>query len=273
MDSKTSMWTPLMIACSQRNFTITEYILNHGANPEYKYGFDSAIKYAISSNSIECVKLLLETNKVDVNDTVVDNGLSLLSYACKLSYESIVEYHLSKGASVNSMTCYKDTYQINANDYLSKDSFITPLHFAYYNGSFNIIQTLVKYNADIHSLTFNEYLSYHYPCMSNNPDLIKILEYFLKNNESLIERTIDNKTILSRFNKLLCVMSINNYSESNSFVYLSNFHKIQNHSRFITAFSFLFENEQNVYICVVSSVHTERFDTFIFYFFELRKNC
>ncbi len=165
-------WTPLCMA-AMRNAAITEFLLSKGANPnpheiEKKdncpcAGFETPLHFAIRSDSIQTVKVLVNSGAlINVTD---EDGVTPLHLAVSNCNHEIVTHLLEKGAYINLKENKYGRTEIHtavvkgqkdivdqligagAKADIKDDEGKTPLDHARYHGFINIAALLEKHNA------------------------------------------------------------------------------------------------------------------------------
>ena len=132
-------WIPtdndeIMAQCAARDcFENLKYLLEKGVNPNSKYREDSMLIWAIQSENVEIVKLLVESG-ADINGVNDEEETPLLK-AAPVGLTKIVEYLLSHGGDV-------------AIDKTSSRGY-TPVYIASCYGCADVVKLLLERGADI----------------------------------------------------------------------------------------------------------------------------
>lgn len=94
--------TPFFMACASNSYEAAEYLLQKGADVNYKVkaaGNQTPIRFACKSGSIKLVKLLLE-NKAELHNCP-DDCITPLIQAARSNHIELVKFLIEKGAEVN----------------------------------------------------------------------------------------------------------------------------------------------------------------------------
>ena len=169
--------TALYFAC-ERNHTkcvslLLEYGALHYASCVHSFEISIPLGVAVSNNSIDCVKLLLEHG---VHPDIIKNKLNqeVTSYALRNAanngYHEILQLLLQYGATPD--------YQ-RPGEMLK---YPTPLRLAYLNNHSKCVELLMEYHADInHVDEYNKTLLY-LACEQNNVEWVKLLLFTYKSD-------------------------------------------------------------------------------------------
>ncbi len=130
----TAGFSPLYVAVVQKHQPVVEYLLTKGVSINEKYGSNgfTALYASCSIGSLNIAKVLVDAG-ANVNLKITE-GFSPLYVAVLQKHQPVVEYLLTKGASVN---------EYNGSNGL------TALYEACINGSLDIAKVLVDAGADI----------------------------------------------------------------------------------------------------------------------------
>lgn len=124
--------TVLHMAITDSNVDLTQYLLDNGADTDYKYNGRQALHHAILGANEDIVRMLLD-RQVDANQQD-DYGITPLCLAVKSGLISIIHLLLDHKADVN----------------LPMRNGMTPLYLAVSMGLLNIAQLLVEQGANVH---------------------------------------------------------------------------------------------------------------------------
>nr|XP_015913874.2 uncharacterized protein LOC107444287 [Parasteatoda tepidariorum] len=159
--------TALHIAAENGFFDVVEILLHHKATINVGQFHETPLYKAVINDKAKTADLLLQ-NVQDINSIRHATGKTLLHVAADLGLKNMVEYLLSKGADVNSVSdirvtpLHKSAYAghvdivtllisngaiVNAKD--SADNI--PLHFAAFNGQSSTAEVLLKHGADFNA--------------------------------------------------------------------------------------------------------------------------
>ena len=151
--------TRTLFACKNGNDDILKYLLDNNAEYKAKIGFNqNPLIAAIKSNSLECVKILLERG---ADPNTCENKMCCLAYACSIPNIEIVKALIEYGAFVNGVD--KNTTK--------------PIVIAAENGFLDIVKYLIESGADFDDTPSNSNLSPLTAACKN--DHVKVVEYLL----------------------------------------------------------------------------------------------
>ncbi len=188
----------------------TKYLLDKGANPLKRDDTDKvALHYAADSNSVDVGNILIERfpESVQVKSYV---GWTPLHSACSYGSEMMARIliqnnadreaknddlytplHIATGA--NQYNCVRLLLEYGANPNAKGDSLWTPLHISCMDNhsiSLDIAEMLIKNNANIDAIDFNEMTPLHWAVHHKNKDKIRLL---LRNNANKNIKNIKNR--------------------------------------------------------------------------------
>jgi hypothetical protein len=188
----------------------TKYLLDKGANPLKRYDSDKvALHYAADSNSVDVGNILIEKfpESVQFKSYV---GWTPLHSACSYGNEMMARIliqnnadreaktddlytplHIATGA--NQYNCVRLLLEYGANPNAKGDSLWTPLHISCMDNhsiSLDIAEMLIKNNANIDAIDFNEMTPLHWAVHHKNKDKIRLL---LRNNANKNIKNIKNR--------------------------------------------------------------------------------
>jgi len=160
-------WTPLMLALNNRHITLISLLLGAGANIHYQDPEEGWTPLMVAcEQQLEEAAIYLIQKGADVTacltagDTRGRNALELVSYH---GDELIARELLKHGADVNHQPA---------------DGGLTALHWAVYNGHFDLTAFLLSQgaNPNIPALgTYQGRTALHYAASAGRPDLVEIL--------------------------------------------------------------------------------------------------
>ena len=154
--------TLLHVAVRNRNFDLTQLLLNHGANVNaFGHQGVSPLHEAVHSQNLDVVELLLKGG-ADVNARSWFNQ-SPLHLAASRGNLDITRLLLNHGADVN------------ARSWLGSWFNQSPLHEAASRGNFDITQLLLNHGADVNVLDHQGVSPLHRAVRSQNLDVVKLL--------------------------------------------------------------------------------------------------
>ena len=194
-------------------------------NIKDEYGW-SLLHRAVQYNNTSVVKELLESKKIDIevklpDDTIITNnnekwyadGETPLLLACYYGYGEIVKMLLNYGANLEARDSidsamaihiaasrgYSDIIEIIMQSYSAKkienlvdiedDTGTTPLMWASMNNQISVINTLLKYGADINGQDYDGWSALHFAAASQS---YKAVEILLKNKANANLENVNN---------------------------------------------------------------------------------
>jgi len=151
--------TPLITACMKNNIEIARLLIEKGAdvNDTNKYGSPPLI-FAVLANNIALAKLLCN-EKMRLN-VALSNGLNLLVVSIEYGYVDMLEFLLTQGADVNS---------------IELPGCNTPLIAACKEDNLEMVQLLIKYEADINKKNNDGLNPLMWACRRGNLEVVKFL--------------------------------------------------------------------------------------------------
>ena len=167
--SKTSLVTPLMIACKKRNEEVVLYLLSKGARIDLRSRDETPLLSAFNGGSLICFKALLE-HGADPNEHTNIQGETIVHHICRSGGLEFLE-ELSK---------FNCDFGHLTEGYWKDDKFyhgyVRPIHEACKSGLFSHVKWLVCKNEEfVHMQTFHEKQPLHYACKSSSLEIIKFL--------------------------------------------------------------------------------------------------
>jgi ankyrin repeat protein len=200
--------TPLMFASKIGYTSITNLLLQNGAslNTARKYDGATALLFAIVKNNTEIVKQLI-TSGADVNIGTRQFGYTPLMAACNQDTQNydIIKKLVENGASVNAvkrddgytaliLACKRKHDRLGAptkivNLLLENKADvniatthynITALMWASYNGHEEVVNSLLKKNADFNKVTTNGLTAFKLASIGKHPRIIYRLTEYVK---------------------------------------------------------------------------------------------
>jgi len=151
-------WTPLHLACANKNFNLVELLIEHGANVESKSkGHITPLSIACLSEYFNIAKLLIEHGaNIESKDK---NERTLLDVACQSGQFNLVKFLVEHGANIESKNKYGET----------------PLHLACEYGHLNIVKLLLKKGANVDAKTIEGFTPFHTAIWFGNIEICKSL--------------------------------------------------------------------------------------------------
>ena len=158
--------TPLHIAISNKNKTIGEFLIEHGANIDEKDDEGKTpLICAVGRNDTDFGKCLIE-NGANVNETD-KYGFSVLDFAVERDNVEFIKYLIEKGINVDAYVCSLNTYLLlyaigkndislvkslidhGANVNIGEEDKRTPLLLALRQKNQDLIELLIKKGANV----------------------------------------------------------------------------------------------------------------------------
>jgi hypothetical protein len=147
----------------------TKYLLDRGANPlKRDYAWKVALHYAADSNSVDVASILIERFPESMEITSYA-GWTPLHSACCYGSEMIVRFLIQEGANKEAET----------------DDLWSPLYIATNNKQYNCVKLLLEYGVDPDTRGSNLWTPLHISCMDNHPISLRIAEKLIKNNANI----------------------------------------------------------------------------------------
>lgn len=157
------------IAETNRYGHITQTLINLGANPNIPDDMgDTPLCYAIRSENIKAVKILLEVSTIeDINRP--------LNIAITTGNIEIMNLFLEHQASNGNLESVILLIQNNANiNYTNRDGY-SPLHLAIRNGHNGVVNFLINSGADLSNFSTHKFTALHIAAIYRNHDAIYML--------------------------------------------------------------------------------------------------
>ncbi|XP_042907957.2 uncharacterized protein [Parasteatoda tepidariorum] len=174
--------TALHIAAENGFFDIVEILLHHKATINVGQFHETPLYKAVINDKAKAADLLLQ-NVQDINSIRHATGKTLLHVAAGLGLKNMVEYLLSKGADVNSVS----------------DTRVTPLHKSAYAGHVDIITLLISNGAIVNAKDSADNIPLHFAAFNGQSSTAEILlrhgadfNAFNKEKLSPLQRAIMN---------------------------------------------------------------------------------
>lgn len=180
--------TPLHIACFFQHIEIIHFLIENGVNINAKnYEGITPLHDACANGYINIIILLI--NKCcDINARANDM-VTPLHVATINNHIDVIPILTQRGANLESKdaagltalhyACEDDFYAMAASTLLDEKANIeartnnkkTPIHYACKNGSFEILQLLVKCKANLNATALNDKNALHFAAYYNHPDI------------------------------------------------------------------------------------------------------
>ncbi|XP_062700494.1 uncharacterized protein LOC134284930 [Aedes albopictus] len=157
-------------ACESNAIELLKFVLSK--KNQHRKNEKEMLHIAIINGSDKICSYLINYCQVHP-DVELDGGYAPLHMAILFSQRHIVQLLLENGADINIRN--------------AKSNSVTPLHFACQNGHKEVVEILIRRNANIDALDKNNVTSLHLACLNGHKEVVEILVHEKANIDALAE--------------------------------------------------------------------------------------